>query len=82
MKIPKYIDELINKRIKYAEKLSGVSSELDDWLMKNNIPCGSDYTLTGCMIYFEPVIAAELVRQDILNFDKGDNNDGRKSNDL
>lgn len=68
MKIPKYIDELIDKRTKYAEKLSEVSSELDDWLMKNNIPCGSDYTLTGCMIYTEPATAGELVRQDIQCF--------------
>lgn len=75
MKIPKYIDELIDKRTKYAEKLSVVSAELDDWLMKNNIPVGSDYTLTGCMIYTEPSTAGELVRQDILNFDKGDNDE-------
>lgn len=74
MKIPKYIDELIDKRTKYAEKLSEVSSELDDWLMKNNIPVGSDYTLTGCMIYSELATAGELVRQDILNFKINKNN--------
>lgn len=74
MKIPKYIDELIDKRTKYAEKLSEVSSELDDWLMKNNIPVGSDYTLTGCMIYSESATAGELVRQDILNFKINKNN--------
>lgn len=70
MKIPKYIDELIDKRTKYADKLSEVSTKLDDWLMKNNIPVGSDYTLTGCMIYTEPATAGELVRRDIENFNR------------
>lgn len=75
MKIPKYIDELIDKRAKYAEKLNEVSTKLDDWLMKNNIPRDGDYTEGGSMIYFEPNIAEECVRQDILNFDKGDNDE-------
>lgn len=46
------------------------SAELDEWLDKNNIPKGSDYTTSGCMIYAEPYAAAELVRHDILNFEE------------
>lgn len=67
MKIPKYVDKLIEQRAKLAIDLMSVSSELDDWLEKNNVPMGADYTCTGCMIYAEPYAAAELVRKDILD---------------
>ena len=67
MKIPKYIDKLIDKRQKLAEQLSEVSTELDEWLERNNIPLGGDYTYTGCMIYCEPSTAARCVREDIIN---------------
>lgn len=68
MKIPKYIDELITRRAKLAERLASASSALDDWLDKKGIPKGDDYTCTGCMIYCEPYTAAELVRRDIIDF--------------
>lgn len=69
MKIPKYVDEIIEKRMKLAFELSYVSSQLDEWLKKNGFDLTemSDYTNTGCMIYCEPDIAAINVRQDILN---------------
>ena len=52
MKIPKYIDRLLKRRTKLAEQLNSVSTELDEWLEKNGIPTGNDYTRTGCMIYW------------------------------
>ena len=67
MKIPKYIDKLIDKRQKLAEKLMIISCELDEWLEKNNIPVGEEYTCTGVMIYCEPREAAKCVREDILS---------------
>lgn len=67
MKIPKYIDRLLKRRTKLAEQLAMVSSELDEWLEKNGIPTGNDYTLTGCMIYCEPYNAEGCVRDDILS---------------
>lgn len=74
MKIPKWVDELIDKRTKYAEKLEDVSTRLDNWMMKNNIPLDPDYTEGGNMIYSEPDIAEKYVRRDILNFDNEGNN--------
>lgn len=70
MKIPKYVDKLIDRRKNLAMRLMEVSNELDDWLDKNNIPKGDDYTCTGCMIYIEPDVAAACVRYDILNFEE------------
>lgn len=69
MNIPKYVDKLIEKRMKLALELINVSSQLDDWLEKNEFDLieMSDYTLTGCMIYCEPGAAASNVRRDILN---------------
>ena len=66
MKIPKYIDRLIERRTKLAEQLNSVSTELDEWLENNEIPTGNDYTRTGCMIYCEPYTAERCVRDDIL----------------
>ena len=66
MKIPKYIDRLLKKRTKLAEQLNSVSTELDEWLEKNGILVGNDYTLTGYMIYCEPAGAEQCVREDVL----------------
>lgn len=67
MKIPKYIDRLIERRKTLAMQLSEVSSELDEWLEKQGIDIGNDYCMTGCLIYCEPFVAAKCVREDILN---------------
>lgn len=69
MKIPKYIDKLIERRMKLAFELMDVSTQLDNWLEKNGFDLSemSDYTITGCMIYCEPAAAASNVRRDILN---------------
>lgn len=66
MKIPKYIDKLIDRRKKLALQLMSVATELDERLDKNGIDCDGDYTRTGCMIYCEPYAAARCVREDIL----------------
>ena len=67
MKIPKYVEQMIKRRERLAWELIEVSCDLDEWLEKNNISTGTDYTSTGCMIYCEPSTAARLVREDILN---------------
>lgn len=69
MKIPKYIDKLIERRMKLAYELMDVSSQLDSWLENNDFDLSelSDYTCTGCMIYCEPDAAASNLRQDILD---------------
>ena len=70
MKIPKYIQNLIIRRERLANELMNVSSELDEWLEKQGIPLGAEYTATGCMIYCESEIARKCVEEDILNFIK------------
>lgn len=69
MKIPKYVDKLIERRMKLAFELMDVSSQLDTWLENNDFDLTemTAYTITGCMIYCEPDMAAHLLRQDILN---------------
>lgn len=69
MKIPKYVDKLIKRRMYVAFELMSLSSKLDTWLEKNGFDLNemSDYTCTGCMIYCEPDAAASNVRRDILN---------------
>lgn len=75
MKIPKYVDKLIERRMELALQLAVVSHKLDKWLEKNGIPLGDDYTLAGCMIYCEPCTAAKCVRYDIENFERNKTNE-------
>lgn len=67
MRIPKYVERLIQRRERLAWELIKVGSDLDEWLEKNNISTETAYTNTGCMIYCEPEAAARLVSEDILN---------------
>lgn len=39
MKIPRYIDEALTKRTKYACKLDDAMKVVDEWLDKHNIEC-------------------------------------------
>ena len=66
MKIPKYVEELIMKRAKYASYLMDVSYELDKWLDKNEIECESYDTHTGVEIYCNPASSARRIRDAIL----------------
>ena len=43
MKIPKYVDKLIERRMKLSLELMDVSSQLDKWLENND---NEDYKLT------------------------------------
>ena len=70
MKIPKYIQNLIIRRERLANELMIVSVNLDEWLEKQGIPRGAEYTTSGCMIYCEPENARKCVEEDILNFRK------------
>lgn len=67
MKIPKYIDKLIDRRCRLAEELNKVDSQLSEWCEKNGIDTYTDYLRTGILIYSEPSNAAYHVREDIEN---------------
>ena len=51
MKIPKYVQKLIDRRCKLADQLATVCWELDEWLDKNEIECETCDTHTGVEIY-------------------------------
>lgn len=70
MEIPKKIEILINKRQHLSEMLNSTDIELSNWMEKKGMDLAEHaaYTRTGCMIYCEPQMAAESVRQAIKNF--------------
>ena len=65
MRIPKYMNDLLEKRTKYAIKLQYICSEVDEWLVKNNIEPDEACYLSGCEIYVNPCIAEDMVRRAI-----------------
>lgn len=71
MKIPKYIEKLLNRREKLAYQLNACNVKLDDWLEKNGADLTDedicDAVISGCMIYAEPTSARCLVEYYIIN---------------
>lgn len=71
MKIPKYIENILNKREKLAYQLNECEVKLDDWLIKNGANFSDkdicDAVISGCMIYIEPTTAKDLVIDYIQN---------------
>ena len=71
MKIPKYIEELLNKREKLAYQLNECNVKLDDWLEKRGADLADndicDAVISGCMIYCEPTTAKHLIIDYIQN---------------
>lgn len=65
MKIPKYIDTLLKRRTRLANKLIRASAELDEWLDKNGVEPDSLFYHTGICIYTEPDSAERGVRSAI-----------------
>ena len=65
MRIPKYIDELLKKRAKYAKKFIDCDIEIVEWLEKNNITVSNDDISTGCMSMCEPFTSIENIRECI-----------------
>jgi len=65
MRIPKYVDELLEKRAKYAEKFKCCDTKISDWLEKNNITVSRDDIATGCMSLCEPLTSIDNIRECI-----------------
>jgi hypothetical protein len=72
MKIPKYIDKLINQRQKIAEQLMTADCQLCDWMEEKGMDLSelSDCVATGCMMYCEPENAARIVRNAIIEYEE------------
>ena len=66
MKIPKYIQKLIDQRYNLAQRLAEVSFKLDEWIDDNNICVSEDAYRTGVLIYTEPFAAQKIVESAIL----------------
>lgn len=65
MKIPKYIETLIYKRMKLAETLNYVDYKLSKWLDEHEIPVDSSDYKTGVEMYANPCESAERIKQAI-----------------
>ena len=67
MKIPKYVQDLIDRRCYLAAQLAEVGWKLDEWLDKNNIVCESYDTHTGVEIYCNPYSSRHRIIEAIKN---------------
>ena len=67
MKIPKYVQKLIDRRCKLADELAEVSYALDVWLDENGIECEMCDTHTGVEIYCDPYSSKQRIINAILN---------------
>ena len=67
MKIPKYVQKLIDRRCKLADELAEVSYALDVWLDENGIECEMYDTHTGVEIYCDPYSSKQRIINAILN---------------
>ena len=67
MKIPKYVQKLIDRRCKLADELAEVSYALDVWLDKNGIECEMCDTHTGVEIYCNSYSSKQRIINAILN---------------
>lgn len=67
MKIPKYVQKLIDRRCKLADELAEVSYALDVWLDENGIQCEMYDTHTGVEIYCDPYNSKQRIINAILN---------------
>lgn len=67
-KIPQWVEKLLERRQKYAEELSVVSSKVDEYCESLGIDLmdGSNSLLTDVSIYLEPGNALNNTRQAIL----------------
>lgn len=72
MKIPKYIEQALERREKYAEKLNEACAVVDKFIFKNGLDDEiEDYDFcTGVEIYGNPSASAERIRQAIINHKK------------
>ena len=69
MKIPKYVEKLIERRAKLADDLNSVDNQLTSWLEKNGLlDKVEEYdVMTGCEMYVNPYASADRIREAITN---------------
>lgn len=65
MKIPKYIDMLLEKRAKSAMDFMNCDSKIVEWLEKNNVEVSTDHILSGACSLIEPYSSINHIRECI-----------------
>lgn len=65
MKIPKYIEKLIEKRARLAALLNHADYKLAEWLEKNGVVVEECDIHGGCEMYVNPWDSARRVEQAI-----------------
>lgn len=67
MKIPKYIDELLDRRAKLAELLNTVDYKVTKWIDEHGIEVEDYDYATGVEMYANPYASADRIRKAIEN---------------
>lgn len=70
MKIPKYIENLIDRRAGLAALLNHADRKLGEWLEKNGINVEEYDIHGGCEMYVNPWASADRIKQAIKNEQK------------
>ncbi len=70
MKIPKYIEQALNRRTKLAVQLDEADMVIFEFITKNDIDVESCDYAGGVEMYANPYDSAERIREAILNTEK------------
>lgn len=70
MKIPKYVETALQRRVRAAINFSLADAVLTDYIEKNNIVVGYDDYCGGLEAYMNPRESAERIRLAIINKNK------------
>lgn len=65
MKIPKYIENALDRRVRAAETLSDMDKIITDFINDNGIEAEECDYLTGVEMYANPCASAERIRKAI-----------------
>ena len=67
MKIPKYINKLLDRRVRLAEDLNSADCKITKWITDNDIEVEEyDYN-TGVEMYANPDTSVDRIREAIKN---------------
>lgn len=67
MKVPKYIEKLIDRRAALADSLNDADCKLGKWLEKNEVDVEECDIYGGCEMYVNPWGAAYRIKQAVEN---------------
>lgn len=65
MKMPKYIEQKLDRRAKLAMELMNIDSELTEWIEKNAIVVEDYDYCTGIEMYANPYASVDRIKEAI-----------------